>query len=83
MIEKVFFELVCFANWKLVEAYEDQVTIKSGDRQLFDFDTEEWIPALSTTIILRRNSQYQIISGNHLSFYEREVLDLYGYKRVK
>ena len=83
MLEKVFFELICFAKWQLVEAYEDQVTIQSGDRQLFDLETEEWMPAPATTIRLYRNNRYQILSGNHLSFYEREVLELGKYQKVK
>lgn len=79
MMERVFFDLICFGKWKLVEAYEDQVTIESGDRQLFDLDSEEWIPAPSTKIVLRRNKRYKIIEGGYLSYYDREVFEVNGY----
>ena len=83
MMQNVFFELICFGKWKLIEAYEDQVTIESGDRQLFDFQSEEYVPAPSTKIRLYRDGKYQLLEGTHFSFYEREVLDLCGYKRMQ
>jgi hypothetical protein len=83
MIEKVFFQLVCFAKWTLVSAYIDEVTLKSGSRYLFNFETEEWVLAPTTEICFYRNGKYKITEGYHLSIYEMEIIQSLRYKRIK
>lgn len=81
MIEKLFFQLICFAKWTVVSACLDEVTLKSGNRYLFDFEREEWMPAPATVICFKRNGKYKIIEGYHLSVYEMEIIQSIGYKK--